>query len=117
MSEKAMSYLMDHRWPGNIRELENLVERLSVLVEKDIIDTEDLPFDIYVKPKHNFETMMAESIVLKDARENFERQFITAVLEKNRWNQTEAAKVLGIHRNTLLLKTDQLGVKKRTVVL
>ncbi len=116
VSEKAMDYLVDYAWPGNIRELENMIERLSVLLEKDFIDAEDLPFEIYVKQAHCFKAMMAESIILKDARENFEKQFITAVLERTRWNQTEAAKILGIHRNTLLMKTDQLGVKKRTKV-
>ena len=109
-----MGYLTDYAWPGNIRELENMVERLSVLVEKDVIGTEDLPFDVYVKQKHSLESMMAQSIILKDARENFERQFITAVLERTRWNQSEAARILGIHRNTLLIKADQLGVKKST---
>ena len=117
VSEKAMDYLTDYPWPGNIRELENMVERLSVLLEKDIIDAEDLPFDIFVQQKNRFEDMMAESIILKDAREKFERQFITAVLEKTRWNQTEAARMMGIHRNTLLIKTDQLGVKKSTKTL
>ena len=93
-----------------------MVERLSVLVDKDVIDTTDLPFDIFVSQNRRLEAMMAESIILKDAREDFERQFITAVLEKTRWNQSEAAKRLGIHRNTLLLKTGQLGVKKNTEI-
>ena len=114
VSEKAMDYLIGYAWPGNIRELENMTERLSVLIEKDVVDTQDLPFDIYARQVRTLESALGESIILKDARENFERQFITAVLEKTRWNQTAAAKALGIHRNTLLFKTDQLGVKKRT---
>jgi two-component system response regulator AtoC len=113
ISEKAMGYLMNYPWPGNIRELENMVERLSVLVDKDVIGAEDLPFDIYIQQAHHLEAMMAESIILKDAVENFERQFITAVLEKTRWNQTEAAKVMGIHRNTLLMKKGQLGIGEK----
>lgn len=116
VSEKAMKYLTEYSWPGNIRELENMVERLSVLSEKNMIGTEDLPFDIYVKQRNYLESFLSESLILKDAKENFERQFITAALERAGWNQTEAARVLGIHRNTLLLKTDQLGVKKNSKI-
>ena len=52
-----------------------------------------------------------QSLILKDARHDFERHFITAVLKKTNWNQTQAAKMLGIHRNTLLAKAGRLGVR------
>ena len=112
ISKKAVEYLTEYAWPGNIRELENMVERLVVLSEKEIVDTSDLPFEIFLKSRRSMESLMAQSIILKDARDHFEKEFITAVLERTCWNQTEAAKVLGIHRNTLLMKAGQLGVKK-----
>ncbi len=112
IAKKAVEYLVDYPWPGNIRELENMVERLVVLSEGEVIDAADLPFEVFLKIRRTIESLMKESIILKDARDHFEKEFITAVLEKTRWNQTEAAKVLGVHRNTLIMKTGQLGLKR-----
>lgn len=116
ISKEAVRYLTDYRWPGNIRELENMVERLVVLSDKDVIETQDLPFDIFLKSRHRMEDLMKQSLILKNARDIFEKDYIKAVLERTRWNQTEAAKLLGIHRNTLTMKTDQLGLRKEESV-
>ena len=89
-----------------------MVERLVVLSEKDVIDTQDLPFDIFLKSKYRMEALMEQSLILKNARDLFEHDYIKAVLQKTRWNRTEAARLLGIHRNTLMLKTDELGLRK-----
>lgn len=112
ISEETVRYLSDYPWPGNIRELENMMERLVVLSDKDVLDTQDLPFDIFLKSKYRMEALMEQSLILKNARGLFEKDYIKAVLEKTRWNQTEAARLLGIHRNTLILKTDELGLRK-----
>jgi two-component system response regulator AtoC len=112
VTQKALEYLTHYRWPGNIRELENMVERLVVLAEKEVIDTTDLPFDVFLQAGRTIDELMQKSILLRDARNLFEKQFITAVLKRTRWNQSQAARTLGIHRNTLLMKAEQLGIEK-----
>ena len=112
ISKQALEYLKEYHWPGNIRELENLMERLVVLCEKNVIDTEDLPFDLFLKSGYRLEAMMGQSLILKNARDIFERDYIKAVLERTSWNQTKAAELLGVHRNTLILKLQDLDLKK-----
>ena len=105
----AVRALSEYSWPGNVRELENIIERLVVLArEGAIITYEDLPVDMFYP-----ESEATEGI--KDFREAlraFERHYITGVLEKTNWNRIEAARVLNIHRNTLLMKMKTLGIKE-----
>jgi DNA-binding NtrC family response regulator len=99
-------------WPGNIRELENLIERLVVLGgDTEPISYEDLPLEILLDS-----SLIAETPPLGDglleARDNFERQFILKALKKTDWNQSEAARLLRIHRNTLIQKMKSLAIKE-----
>ena len=112
VSEDALRYLTGYPWPGNVRELENMVERLVVLADREVLETQDLPFDVFLKTRNAFRGLLQKSILLKDARDDFEREYISAVLEKTGWNQTAAAKALGVHRNTLILKKEQLRIGK-----
>ena len=111
-SEKALETLERYPWPGNIRELENLIERLVVLGgDSEPISYEDLPLEILLDS-----SLIAETPPLGDgllqARDNFERQFILKALKKADWNQSEAARVLRIHRNTLIQKMKSLAIKE-----
>ncbi len=112
VSQEAMSYLLSYNWPGNIRELENTIERAAVLVDRDIIQTEDLPFDIFSETRCGGDAISEKSMALKQARGSFEREYILSVLERVGWNQAEAARILNIHRNTLMMKLQQLGIKR-----
>ncbi|MBI4431824.1 MAG: sigma-54-dependent Fis family transcriptional regulator [Candidatus Omnitrophica bacterium] len=112
ISQDALKYLAAYDWPGNVRELENMMERIVVLSEKDIIETGDLPFDIFLKAKCAQQASSAGNLLLKEAVDRFEKDYIVAMLEREEWNQTAAARTLGIHRNTLIGKMDQLGIKK-----
>lgn len=112
ISLEAMKFLMNYRWPGNVRELRNVIERLVALTKGEVISHERLPLDILLTVKAGKGNTGEKGILLKEAREQFERQFIFGVLEKVNWNQTEAAKILGIHRNTLIMKIQNLGIKK-----
>jgi len=94
-SESSMNFLVEaYDWPGNVRELQNLVERLSTITKGDII---------YLKNINGFsdEKKNIGNMALKDASEFFKRQLIKEVLERVGGNRTEAAKILGIHRNTI----------------
>ncbi|MBW1977081.1 MAG: sigma-54-dependent Fis family transcriptional regulator [Deltaproteobacteria bacterium] len=104
-SKKAMRILMEYDWPGNVRELQNLVERSFTITKGPVIDVKDIA---------TFDTGKARSknMTLKEAVNTFEQQYISEVLESVEGNRKEAARILGIHRNTLLSKTAGLGLKK-----
>ncbi|MDR0399761.1 MAG: sigma 54-interacting transcriptional regulator [Treponema sp.] len=96
-SNKAMESMLSYSWPGNIRELENSVERACVIGKNRWIQQEDLFLD-------NTRTVIAEPVEgrnLKNAINSFKAYFIHRVLEEHNWNQTEAAKALGIQRTYL----------------
>ena len=97
ISENAIRTLMRYDWPGNVRELENLVERLSTILKKPVIYTQDISLG-------NIGISEIKGMNLKDAVAAFERQYITETLESVNGNRNRAAKILGIHRNTLLRK-------------
>lgn len=112
VTKEALDYLVNYKWPGNVRELRNIIERLVALSKEkeEVITHKRLPLDILLAPIERVEGV-AEKISFKAAREQFEREFIIKVLEKANWNQVKAAKLLGIHRNTLIFKMRNLSIK------
>ena len=108
----AMFVLESYPWPGNIRELENLIERIVVLgPDGHSIDEKDLPFDLLLRDEIDGEAPEGQAgDGLVQARHAFERQFILRTLEQCRWNQTNTARMLGVHRNTLLQKMKSLHI-------
>jgi DNA-binding NtrC family response regulator len=110
-SPAAMAALQAYHWPGNVRELENIVERLVVISQHEIIQLRELPLDMQPAQVPLVERLDAEEYDLRRAVQQFEREYIRRVLEKTRWNQTAAARILGIHRNTLLGKIEQLDLR------
>ena len=112
ISSVAMEAFVNYGWPGNVRELRNVIERLVALTREEVISHERLPLDILLLAETGGADIGKEGMLLKEAREQFEKHFILGVLGKVNWNQTEAAKVLGIHRNTLMMKIQNLGIRK-----
>jgi transcriptional regulator with PAS, ATPase and Fis domain len=96
---------MAHDWPGNIRELENAIERAFILCDKGFIGIEHLP-----------EALTARGVPLeldsnmKTARHLMEAQALRTALERNGYNRLAAAKALGIHKSTLFRKIKKLGI-------
>lgn len=110
---RAMNLLESYPWPGNIRELENLIERLVVLSNNNqYIDEKDLPFDLFINEETAFQLPEGQNrdSGLIEARQDFERKYILRALKHCRWNQTNTAKMLKIHRNTLLQKMKSLNI-------
>jgi len=103
ISEKALQALMGYDWPGNVRELQNLAERLFTISKGAVIDIEDIS-------AFNMSTRKNKGITLKEAVDAFEKQHIAEVLDLVDGNKTIAAKKLGVHRNTLLAKTNKLQI-------
>ncbi len=112
-SPGAVAVLEAYPWPGNIRELENLVERMVVLgPENRLIEEKDLPFDLLFHKESMKSTGRenSENKGLIQARQSFERLYILRALQNCRWNQTRAADLLGIHRNTLIQKMKAMNL-------
>jgi two-component system, NtrC family, response regulator AtoC len=107
----AMEALQAYEWPGNVRELENIVERLIVISKHETIQLRELPLDLQSSHTPLVEQLEEEGYDLRKAVQQFEREYIRRVLEKTHWNQTIAARMLGIHRNTLLGKIEQLDLR------
>ena len=99
----ALACLQEYSWPGNVRELQNVIERCLALVEGPTIQLEDLPVDLMF-PDPGGRARPAETLPLREACEQFERQIVLRVLQRVGGNQSEAARLLDLHRNTLKLK-------------
>ncbi|MEJ5272735.1 MAG: sigma 54-interacting transcriptional regulator [Spirochaetota bacterium] len=109
LSEKALKKLTDYHWPGNIRELENIIERSCVLCEGNEI-TED---QILLNIKNTTTSLPLDNIIpLKDAINKFKKEYITDVLNKNNWKQNETARQLEIQRTYLSRLIKELDINK-----
>ena len=110
VTEPTLAMLRKYWWPGNIRELENLIERLVAVSDKDYISEEDLPLEFHFA---QLEPQGARTANLfEDATNTFERNFILRALEKCGWNVTGTAEYLGIPLSTLKYKMDKLDVRQ-----
>jgi len=107
-SPEAMELLKAYSWPGNVRELENLIERLVVLGKKGLIQAERLPREISGTDAGVVKVGF-EEVPLKEAEKKFEAEFIRKAIEKAGGSKGKAAKLLGIHRNTLLKLEKKFG--------
>jgi DNA-binding NtrC family response regulator len=108
---KAVDVLSRYHWPGNIRELENLVERIVVLSTGDgLIELKNIPLEILMNSEQEPQDSDYQKSGLIKIREEFEKRILLNVLEAVQWNQTEAAKILKINRNTLIQKSRQFGI-------
>ena len=110
IADSTLKILGSHWWPGNIRELENLIERLVAISDKDWITDEDLPYELLVA-QVDAEGPSTENR-LDRAVSAFERNFLIRALEKSAWNVTATARVLGIPLSTLKFKMDKLDIRE-----
>ena len=110
IADSTLKVLGAYWWPGNIRELENLIERLVAVSDKDWITDEDLPYEFHVA-QLNAQGPASENL-LERAVSTFERNFIIRALEKGGWNVTGTARALGIPLSTLKFKMDRLEIRE-----
>ncbi len=115
ISDEAIRILLDHPWPGNIRQLENMIERACVLAREPLILETDLPETLgrgaAAANRASFTAAApGQGANLKDALRDPEKKIILDALEKCRWNKKEAAELLGINRTTLYKKMSQFGI-------
>jgi DNA-binding NtrC family response regulator len=110
ITDSTLDLLQKYWWPGNIRELENLIERLVAVSDKDYLAEEDLPLEFHFA---QLEPRGARTASLfDDATNTFERNFILRALEKCGWSVSGAAEYLGIPLSTLKYKMDKLEVRQ-----
>ncbi len=117
ISPEAMEVLESYPWPGNVRELENLMERLVVLGADDRqISEEDLPIEEMLGDDSQYEDWDLDKdrdMGLHSARQAFERRYVLKALERCNWNLSDTARLLKVHRNTLLLKVKSLNIRSQ----
>jgi len=111
--DKNNSYLLNYDWPGNVRELRNLIERIAILSP----DTNEKISNIIKESLKSSNDSISEnknplSIPLKEARENFEKEYLTTQLKKFNGNISKTADFIGMERSALHRKLKVLGIKE-----
>jgi two-component system nitrogen regulation response regulator NtrX len=105
VSKTTLRALMEYEWPGNVRELKNAIERFVIMNPSEIIDVKE------VQPVRGMKSDYAGFKTLRDARENFEKDFILKKLQESNWNVSKTAEELEIERSNLHRKIKSLGIE------
>jgi DNA-binding NtrC family response regulator len=103
ITKGAMDILKKYDYPGNIRELENIIQRIMVVCTKDEIDVDDIPYDI--------DTGKSTAFNLDAKVDDYEKKMIIDALEKTKGNKKKASELLRINRVTLISKIKKYGLK------
>lgn len=112
-SSEALSVLMKYDWPGNVRQLQNLIERLAIFSAENIVSREQVEYELEREteksdcPPLDFKYLTEQP--LKSAVEELEKKMIVSAIQKSA-NNEEAAHLLGIHRTTLVRKMQKYGI-------
>lgn len=106
ISPESLKNLQSYDWAGNVRELKNFIERLVIMTPSNLITGQNL-----LIPKVPEETGYLKYKTLKDARDAFEKDYITKKLEENDWNVSKTAEVLDIERSNLHRKIKAYNIK------
>ena len=110
LDPEALEKLKSYRFPGNVRELENMLERAYTLCEDDQINASDLRLADTCSPAENGEASLAQIDNLEDYLEDIERKLIMQALEETRWNRTAAAQRLGLTFRSMRYRLKKLGI-------
>jgi DNA-binding NtrC family response regulator len=120
VSPDAMQCLIDYEWSGNVRELENIVERMVIMCESDTIDIHCLPTYVQGKqvcfhiatPRTNEELKQHRKQIRSQAVEKIERAFLLDALKRNEWNVTRAAQDVGMKRQNFQALMRKYSIKQ-----
>ncbi|WP_231458874.1 MULTISPECIES: sigma-54 dependent transcriptional regulator [unclassified Pedobacter] len=109
ISADAKSLLLNYDWPGNLRELSNVIKRMVLLTQGDVAQVEALPDEMMISVHQ--QTAVGNSSDLKAVNEQNEKALITETLIRVRHNKSKAAKILNIDRKTLYAKMERYGIE------
>ena len=114
VTEELMIIFINYEWPGNVRQLKNIVERMVVLSEDNVLDVKDAPnillSGVSEMEQHVVDTNYSPS--LKEARDEFEKTFILKALQSTNWNVTQTARILDMERTYLYRKIKAYDLEK-----
>jgi two-component system response regulator AtoC len=112
LSPEVVDFFTAYPWPGNIRELENLIERLTILTPHETVMLRDLPAGMRSTDQTATlkEDVLSGSRPLSDAVDEFERELIVKALQRTGFNQTKAASLLGTSRRILKYRIEKLKI-------
>lgn len=111
VSPSVTAYFSSYRWPGNIREMENMIERVLVLSNGETITEDDLPDELRRVPAAKPGSLLLELPDEGVSLEGIERELLLRALEKFKGNQTQAAQYLDISRRTLIYRMEKHGLR------
>jgi len=106
VTEEVLSILLMYDFPGNVRELENIIEHCFVLCQGEIIEARHLPSNLQVQPAIDYSSGY-KTVALREA----EKLLITQALRRNNGNRAATARELGVHKSTLFRKIKSLGIQ------
>jgi DNA-binding NtrC family response regulator len=112
LSPEVVDFFSSYYWPGNIRELENLIERLTILTPHEMVMLRDLPVGMRSTDQTATlkEDVLSGSRPLSEAVDEFERELIVKALQRTGFNQTKAAALLGTSRRILKYRIEKLKI-------
>jgi len=114
VDDEAMAALKAFSWPGNVRQLRHIVERMVVLARSSVLTLEDIPPRVRVPETSSppgAPILPEDGVHLKDAVEQFENALILQALERTGWNKNQAAAILHMNRTTLVEKIKKKGIE------
>ena len=111
VDDSAMALLLKYQWPGNVRELKNLIERLVIMTASKVITAQDVPPYIKGLLREEPGEGLFTGASFKDARKDFEREFIIRKLKAFSGNITKTAEAIGIERSHLYRKIKDYGIE------
>lgn len=114
LTPEAMTALVNYSWPGNVRELKNIVERLVIMVQDPVITEKHLPAALFLKKTETEKTGVTpalDAVTFREAKEEFEKEYLLQKLEENDWNISRTAEVIEIERSNLHRKIKSFGIE------
>ena len=114
LDDESLDIFKNYSWPGNVRELKNLIERLAIMTPGNTITKEQIPQTMYGKRSANGKHQATASLsaaTFRNAKEEFEKEFLIKKLEENEWNVSRTAEAIEIERSNLHRKIKSYGIE------